>query len=250
MDDIDNENNQTKVKCDDCGMLFTSEESMLNHKEKFCTGPTNENELINDNDDDINNDNKNNFLLDDDQNNNDEQLDSKKYGQTPVSQQKNSKTPINNHQNEYKSPALVNQTPNNSNNKKSPPIISSKKITNKDNNSPINTTRYSYDNNDGNKSAINDIKSYKNKKKIEQSIKDREDKFVRDTILDEQLISSFDKTNYGDGKILNDKSLNLNTAEMGINAYINRDEPYKNLMKEVSLFDHIKYIYTIIPCQH
>ena len=230
MDDNDHEN-EAKVKCDDCGMLFTSEESMLNHKEKFCTGPTNENELINDGDDnDIDNDNNNNDYMADDQINNDN-LNTKNFNQTPVPLQNKNTTPRNNNQNEYESPALTN---NIENNKKSPPIISSKKISNKDN-SPINTTRYSYDNNDGNKSAINDIKSYKNKKKIEQSIKDREDQLVRDSIRDDQLISSYDKNNYGDGQNLNDKKLNLNTAELGINAYINRDEPYKNLMKEVSL---------------
>jgi hypothetical protein len=229
MDNNENEE-QSKVKCDDCGMIFKSEESMLNHKEKFCTGPTNENKLINDGDDNDYDNNNEDYLLDDQINN--DNFDNKNNNQTPVALQ-NKTTPRENNLIDFQSPGLTNQTPNNNKNPKSPPIISSKKISNKDN-SPINTTRYSYDNNDGNKSAINDIKSYKNKKKIEQSIKDREDQLVRDSIRDEQLISSFDKNNYGDGKILNDKNLNLNTAELGINAYINRDEPYKNLMKEVS----------------
>lgn len=136
---------------------------------------------------------------------------------------------------------LKSKTPeqNGARKSKTPQIVNSK--------SPMNSTRYALDqtdktqqtnpNNNSKKfyataSAINNLKTYKNKKKIEQSVKDMEDTIVRDTIQDRKLVSSFDKPIKNATPKLDNK-LNK-SAELGINAYVNRDGPYNDLMKEYS----------------
>jgi hypothetical protein len=87
--------------------------------------------------------------------------------------------------------------------------------------------------------AIDDLKSFKNKKKIEQSVQDMEDTIVRDTIKDRKMMSPpiiMPSNNYNYKPVTT--SLDLNTSEIGINAFIKRDRPYKELMEEVL---HIKY---------
>lgn len=87
-------------------------------------------------------------------------------------------------------------------------------------------------------SAINELKSYKNKKSMEQSLRDMEDTLIRDTIRDKKINSSLNKTPQN-LMITPDQNISYSgVSTNSFNKYIKnsqaKDDPFKFLVKEVS----------------
>jgi len=88
-------------------------------------------------------------------------------------------------------------------------------------------------------SAINELKSYKNKKTMEQSLRDMEDTLIRDTIRDKKLTTSSGKTPLNimttpDQYNIRKSGTSLNSFNKYIKSPQNKDDPFKYLVKEVS----------------
>jgi formylmethanofuran dehydrogenase subunit E len=88
-------------------------------------------------------------------------------------------------------------------------------------------------------SAINELKSYKNKKSMEQSLRDMEDTLIRDTIRDKKLTTSSSKTPLNlmttpDQYNIRTSGTSLNSFNKYIKSPQNKDDPFKYLVKEVS----------------
>lgn len=79
-------------------------------------------------------------------------------------------------------------------------------------------------------SAINQLKSFKSKKSIEQSIRDMEDTLIRDTIRDAKLATSFNAPPL-------QQSQTISSSNLGRSAYSQSqlliNDPFRDLLKEV-----------------
>ena len=181
------------IKCDQCGMIFASSESLRVHKEKFCIGPPN-----NDDDDGID----------------------KYISKSPAI---NSKYIQNQKRNDN------NYTPTLSMHTSSPIKNSSSTRRFGTPNDEIYYTSSQYNLNPyKTQSAIKELKSFKNKKSMEQSLKDMEDTLVRDTIRDIKLASSINSTS---SPTLSSKSKNKTPV-----MTLENSDPYKGLLKEVGFW--------------
>lgn len=93
-------------------------------------------------------------------------------------------------------------------------------------------------------SAINEIKSYKNKKSMEQSLRDMEDTLIRDTIRDKKFASSLNKTPLNMMTTPDHNVVNSGTSTNSFNKYIknsqSKDDPFKYLIQEVSEINFIR----------
>jgi hypothetical protein len=182
------------VKCPDCGMLFTSNYSLAAHRESFCAGVKTSMNRVNP-------------TL------NLSPSYSNKHNTTSTARL----TPIN------KLYTDDRDYLNNNSNRNKPNTL-------QNNSSLVNLNEKSR-HNDGNaqsvyslnpnktRSAINELKYYKNKKSMEQSIEDFEDTLVRDTMRDKQLAASLKNVQ----ALRNDSSQNDQGA----------GDPYKELFKQV-----------------
>lgn len=73
-------------------------------------------------------------------------------------------------------------------------------------------------------SVIDEVKKFKNKKSVEQSLQDLEDTLIRDTIRDKKLVDSLSKNS----------AIQSNEFVQNLDNYI--QDPYKKLLQDVYLF--------------
>jgi hypothetical protein len=136
-------------------MLFRTADTLRKHKEKFCIGPRN-------------NLDKNSYLGENENNHNENNNTYRNGADKDDDKEINDDYNDSLNQSIALSPSTRNfGTPN-------------EKI-NHVNITPLQT-----------QSAIDELKKYKNKKSMEQSIKDIEDKITRDSVLNKNIISSLD----------------------------------------------------------
>jgi hypothetical protein len=206
------------VKCDQCGMNFSSEATMQKHKEKFCIGlPDSGN-----NRDDLTLgeiDLPDNLLEQTPNNNNSH--DPTFYIGSP---QPKAQSPIPDLQPKpiprKQQSASINIDRNNSSRV---PLQQQQTITmNRNSSKPNSGFNYAGDNKQI--KAIEELQNFKAKKSIEQTVKDMEDLTVRDTLRDKKLVDSL-SPNRSDSFLENELySTNL------VNS---KNEPYRILLKEV-----------------
>ena len=212
------------VKCDQCGMNFSSEATMQKHKEKFCIGLP---DSGNNRDDltlgDI--DLRDSLLEQTPTNNNNSHNPTFYLGspqpkaQSPVPElqpkpiaRKQQSASIHNNDGNYSSRAPLQQ-----HQQQQQPIT-----TNRNSSKPNSGFNYTGDNKQI--KAIEELQNFKAKKSIEQTVKDMEDLTVRDTLRDKKLVDSL-SPNRSDSFLENELySSNL------VNS---KNEPYRILLKEV-----------------
>lgn len=141
---------------------------------------------------------------------------------------------------------------NNTNNRVGSPPIQSKFIQQQQQfvspRQPLSRISFGSDNNitsnnfNSNKaqSTINQLKSYKNKKSIEQSLKDMEDTLIRDTIRDKKIATSFNspvpQAPPTAPYIISNPNQLGRTSIFSQNQNLNND-PFRELLKEVNLIN-------------
>ncbi len=234
------------VKCDQCGMIFTSETTLQIHKEKFCiglpdSGNNREDLTLGDS---ISIDLPENILNQTPKPNKNEQgtfyigsPQPKAQSPIPDLQPKplarkhtasirydGSNININNDNNNNNDDDFINYD-----SKAYEPVLTK---------TPINKNTKVKD--DKQIKAIEDLQNFKAKKSIEQTVKDMEDLTVRDTLRDKKLIYSLNSTPNDGNSFINDQELFSTTIVNNV-----RNEPYKTLLKEVCIkyFISLKMIF-------
>jgi hypothetical protein len=105
--------------------------------------------------------------------------------------------------------------------------------TNNSNRQPLSRISYGSDNISNTiktQSAINQLKKYKSKKSVEQSLRDMEDTLIRDTIRDSKLATSFNNISPSPGYITSNQTGGrsfLNSSQYPVN------DPIRHLLHEV-----------------
>ena len=197
------------VKCDQCGMLFNSSETLRQHKNQFCVGT--------------------------------EDSGIKNYSPVDLKHHPITSNRSYNGKNDLTSLLNVNSNTNEPINDS----IFNRSLGVKSDNPAIDDDEFNLNPYQA-QSAINELKSYKNKKSMEQSLRDMEDTLIRDTIRDKKLATSLHhKTPLAMSPLDHNNQNSLNNAHEAnatsldsFNKYIksSNDDPFKFLLNEVGHF--------------
>ncbi len=231
------------IKCDQCGMMFSSEVGLTKHKEKFCIGlPDSGNNredltlgdtsielpenILNQTPKNMINSQQATFYIGSPQPKAQSPIPDLQPKPLPrkqsasIKQDQNTNNLINNSTTDIKTITQPLKTPivtYNKNTKTTPSKVS-------------NYNTYTKNGDDDKQiKAIEKLQNFKAQKSIEQAVKDMEDLTVRDTIRDKRLVNTLHSTsNENSYSNFNNESDTLYSTTL-----VNQNEPYKSLLKEV-----------------